>query len=93
MPRLIPLAPQYRQRRSFGVAGVDGKFLVSISNPQNVLPLSVPIMQQQISQGQNLGNVPIIHNLQSATALSFNLASNLTDYGNSSQLAYEVSNT
>jgi hypothetical protein len=74
------------QPAQFQVNGVDGKFIVFVTNPQSVVPLSVAIAQAQ--SGSNSANTPLIHHLQSATTLNFDQASNLKDYGTSSQLVW-----
>ncbi len=45
-------------------------------------------MRNQWARGVNVGNATILHNLQSATDLNFNLASSLKDYGISPQLMW-----
>lgn len=75
---------------ALSVTGIDGKFLIFLTNPQNINPQSPTIMQLQLEAGVNPNPGAIVHNLQSATNISFDLAANLTDYGVSSQLAYEI---
>lgn len=72
------------------VTGIDGKFLVTLTNPQTVNPLSPTIAQLRWQNGVNPGRFPLLHNVQSATDLNFNNASNLVDYGISNQLGYEI---
>lgn len=76
------------QAAQFNVVGIDGKFVVFVTNPQSIVPLSVAILQAQISAGSNSANSPILHHLQSATTLNFDQSSNLKDYGISSQLVW-----
>lgn len=73
---------------SFTVAPLDGKFIIAIANPQNVLPQSVAILQARAGASVNGLHAPILHNLQSATDLNFNAASGVTDYGFTSATAY-----
>lgn len=72
------------------VSGIDGKFLITLTNPQTVNPQSPTIASLRWVNGVNPGRFPIVHNLQSATDLNFNNASNLVDYGISGQLGYEI---
>lgn len=74
----------------FSVIGVDGKFLITLCNPQSVVPSTPTIAQLRAKVGINTGLFPILHNVQSATSLAFDNGSFLTDYGISSQLAYEI---
>lgn len=74
---------------SFAVSGQDGKFKVAIVNPQDVQPLSPAILIAQARAGLNRQLTPILHNLQSSPDLNFDNNSGVTDYGISSQLAYE----
>jgi hypothetical protein len=75
---------------SFTVTPLDGKFMVAIANPQNVQPQSVQILQNRAIASINARNAPIVHNLQSATDVNFNAASNIVDYGISPVTAYTV---
>jgi hypothetical protein len=74
---------------SFAVSGEDGKFKVAIVNPQNLQPLSPAILMAQARAGLNRQLTPILHNLESSPDLNFDNNSGVTDYGISSQLAYE----
>ena len=82
IPSLVPPADQ------FVVTGVDGKFIIAIANPENILPESVAILQAQAIVGANAGVDDIWHNLQSCSTLNFDLAGGLADYGISAQLGY-----
>lgn len=77
---------------TLNVTGVDGKFIISITNPQSLVPQSVAIMQAQVAAGLNVNNTLILHNLQSASDLNFNNSSGITDYGISPQLGYTIQN-
>ena len=76
----------------FYVVGVDGKFIISIANPQNILPLSPAIAQARASAGINATSAPILHNLQSCSTVNFDAAGGLTDYGISPQLVQTYQN-
>lgn len=82
----------------FSVVGLDGHFFVSITPPQNVQARDVSLQYARNKRGPNglsglnaLGG-KIIYNLQSATALTFDASSTVTDYGNSQQLSYDIRN-
>jgi hypothetical protein len=76
------------QTAQFTVVGIDGKFVVFVTNPQSVVPVSVSILRARIQAGSNSTHTPILHHLQSATTLNFDQSSNLKDYGISSQLVW-----
>lgn len=76
------------QAAQFTVVGIDGKFIVFVTNPQSVVPVSVSILLARIRAGSNSTHTPILHHLQSATTLNFDQSSNLKDYGISSQLVW-----
>ena len=72
----------------FTVTGIDGKFIVTIENPENILALSPAILLAQARVNINAQARGIWHNLQSATDINFSNASNLKDYGVSPQLMW-----
>src|SRR5258708_4398899 len=76
----------------FSVVGIDGKFIISIANPQSVIPQSVGIMQARVQANMNANKALILHNVNSSTDLTFSNASTITDYGVSSTLAYTLQN-
>lgn len=72
----------------FGVIGVDGKYEVTIINPQSAVPQSVGVMLSRVLSNPNARKSTIVHNLQSATDTNFSNDSGVTDYGISSVLTY-----
>lgn len=72
----------------FVAVGIDGKFIVTIENPENILPLSPTILRAQARVNINAQARIIYHNLQSATDVNFINSSNLKDYGVSPQLMW-----
>lgn len=72
------------------VTGIDGKFIIALTNPQTVVALTPAVAQLRWQNGINPGRFPLVHNLQSAKDLNFNNASDLVDYGIGGQLAYEI---
>jgi hypothetical protein len=83
---VLPAAAQ------FAVQGIDGKFLIAIVNPQNILPVSPAILSALMRAGLNRQLTPILHNVQSSLDINFDNNSSLVDYGISPQLAYEIQN-
>jgi hypothetical protein len=88
-PKATNSAPPAAQ---FAVAGIDGKFIIQIQNPQNVLPQSANLVSSYALAVQNAQASPIVHNLQSCSTTDFDLAHSLTDYGISPQLGYAFQN-
>lgn len=76
----------------FSVIGTNGSFIISITNPQNVLPQSTGIASAQVNLGTNAGQVTILHELQSCSTLNFDHAGGVQDYGVGAQLGYEFQN-
>jgi len=74
----------------FSVVGTDGKYLITITLPQNVNPATVALLLATTQNNPNALNVPMGHQLQSATDVNFNAASNVTTYGPSAQLSWEI---
>lgn len=87
-PASSPSKVAIPQPAQFNVVGIDGKFVIFVTNPQSILPLSVSILQAQINAGSNSTLTPILHNLQSATTLNFDESSDFKDYGVSPQLVW-----
>jgi hypothetical protein len=71
-----------------GVTGVDGKFIIAVTPPENILPYTAQQMIMQNQAGPNANGIALLHQLQSATDINFNNQSNITDYGVSSQLSW-----
>jgi hypothetical protein len=88
-PSVAPVAAP-PSSAEFDVEPLDGKFKVSITNPQDILAQSPQVRRLQIANGGNPTLTPILHNLQSATDTNFNNSSGVVDYGVSSQLSYEI---
>lgn len=81
---------------SFEVDGVDGHYLITITNPQDVQPLTVAQRQQfqrlPAAQQNSFGGT-IFHQLQSSTDIAFDAAGSVTTYGGdkgSPQLTYDI---
>jgi hypothetical protein len=72
----------------FTVTGVDGKFVIAITAPENILPYTANQALIQSQMGTNQQGIALLHQVQSATDINFNNASSIADYGVSSQLSY-----
>lgn len=91
-PTTTPVAPTQPQAARFSVTASGGVFAVQITNPQHVQPSSVALARAQAIKKPNAPLSAIYHNLQSATDVNFDSASSLTDYGISTQVAWNIPN-
>ena len=86
-----PLAPSKPSPVAFNVSGQAGVgFTVNVVTPQNIQPASSALARAKVTKGPNAPLTPLLHNIQSATDTNFNSASNLIDYGTSSQSAFSI---
>jgi hypothetical protein len=74
------------------VKGVDGKFEVQITLPQDTQPQTVTLYQASFGFDLNRRRAPIVHQIQSATGVLFDAASNVTTYGPTPETSLEVTN-
>lgn len=72
----------------FEVVGIDGKFIVFVTSPAQIQPVSVAILLARARAGASGVSTQTLYHLQSATDLNFDQSSNLKDYGTSSQLVW-----
>jgi hypothetical protein len=88
-----PQSPILPPAASFAVSGVGGRFLVDITNPQDIPPQTVEQMLRQMQTPNNQANAPIFHRLQSSLDLNFDANSSVTEYtsvSGSTQLHYDL---
>lgn len=68
------------------VAAASGVFIVTVLNPQDVVPISANLRSLRAQKGGlNAHLTPIRHNVQSATSLNFDASSGLLDHGTTTQ--------
>lgn len=75
---------------TFSVLGLDGKFQLAVTLPQNTPAPSVFMYQQLIAGDQNALLSPIVHQAQSATNVNFDATSSVTTYDLGANLTFEV---
>jgi hypothetical protein len=88
-----PTSPILPPTAQFTVTGVGGRFIVDITNPQNIPPQSVDELLRSMQTPNNQSNTPIYHRLQSALDLNFDANSSVTEYtdiGGSTALHYDL---
>lgn len=91
-PQTAIVSPSKPQAVAFNVLADGGVFSVQITNPQHVQPASMALSRAQALHKPNAPLSAIYHNLQSATDVNFDSASNLNDYGISTQIAWNIPN-
>ena len=86
----VPLNPVLPPQCPFEVDGIDGKFEITVTLPQNTQPATTAIFRQLIAANQNSLLSPMVHQAQSATNLLFDAAGNVTNYDLGANLTFEV---
>lgn len=77
---------------SFTVNGVDGKFEIQITLPQDVQQSTVTLFQASFSSDVNRLRALIVHQIQSATSVLFDAASKVTTYGPTPETSLSITN-
>ncbi|HEV2992119.1 MAG TPA: hypothetical protein VG759_27025 [Candidatus Angelobacter sp.] len=91
-PTNAPQAKAAPPPASFNVAGVDGKFEIQITLPQDVQPPTVTLYQASLGTDMNRLRAPILHQIQSATSVLFDAASKVTTYGPTPETSLSITN-
>lgn len=74
----------------FTVTGVDGHYVIAITNPQNIQPLTAAVLQQNAQANLNAIGGAIYHQLQSATSVNFDANSSVSAYGPSTATSLDI---
>ncbi len=77
---------------SFTVNGVDGKFEIQITLPQDVQQPTVTLYQASFGADVNRLRAPMLHQIQSATSVLFDAASKVTTYGPTPETSLSITN-
>lgn len=85
-----PTNPVTPPASTFTVLGLDGKFQITVTLPQNIPAPSVFMRRQLIIEDQNSLLAPIVHQVQSATSVKFDANSATTTYDLGGALTKEV---
>jgi|SRR5579859_5458946 len=91
-PSQVPPAKTAPPPASFTVTGVDGKFEIQITLPQDVQPQTVTLYQASFGADMNRVRAPILHQIQSATGVLFDAASKVTTYGPTPETSLSITN-
>lgn len=76
----------------FVVNGVDGKFEIQITLPQDAQPQTVTLYQASFFFDRNRARADLVHQIQSATNMLFDSSGNVTTYGPSPDLSLSITN-
>lgn len=85
-----PTKPITPPAATFTVLGLDGKFQITVTLPQNTMAPSVAMRRQLIAEDQNSLLAPMVHQVQSATSVKFDATSATTTYDLGANLTFEV---
>jgi hypothetical protein len=85
-----PTNPVTPPASTFTVVGLDGKFQITVTLPQNTPAPSVAMRRQLIIEDQNSLLAPMVHQVQSATSVKFDATSSTTTYDLGANLTFEV---
>lgn len=72
------------------VNGIDGQLEITITLPQNIMPVTVTVLQQRITQNINTTGAPMVHQVQTATTLNFDAAAGVQTLGPFSELTQTI---
>src|SRR5437660_5620117 len=76
----------------FTVTGVDGKFEIQITLPQDAQPPTVTLYQRSFLFDRNRARADIVHQIQSATNMLFDASGNVTSYGPTPETSLSITN-
>jgi hypothetical protein len=85
-----PTNPVTPPAATLTVLGLDGKFQITVTLPQNTPAPSVAMRRLLIAEDQNSLLAPMVHQLQSATSVKFDATSATTTYDLGANLTFEV---
>lgn len=76
----------------FVVTGVDGKFEIQITLPQDAQPQTVTLYRASFFFDRNRARADLVHQIQSATNMLFDSSGNVTTYGPTPDLSLSITN-
>src|SRR5437016_5242386 len=91
-PLTVPEAKHAPPPAAFTVTGVDGKFEIQITLPQDTQPQTVTLYRARCGQDFNRTRALIVHQLQSATNMLFDASGNVTTYGPTPETSLSITN-
>src|SRR2546421_12354223 len=91
-PSDIPTNKPAPPAAGFQVNGVDGKFEIQITLPQDTPPPTVTLYRASFGADVNRGRAPMVHQIQSAANMLFDANGNVTTYGPTPETSLSVTN-
>jgi hypothetical protein len=76
----------------FVVKGVDGKFEIQITLPQDAQPQTVTLYRASFFFDRNRARADLVHQVQSATNMLFDSSGNVTTYGPTPETSLSITN-
>lgn len=76
----------------FVVTGVDGKFEIQITLPQDAQPQTVTLYRASFFFDRNRARADLVHQIQSATNMLFDSSGNVTTYGPTPETTLSITN-
>jgi len=76
----------------FTVTGIDGKFEIQITLPQDAQPPTVTLYRRSFLFDRNRARADIVHQMQSATNMLFDASGNVTTYGPTPETSLSITN-
>jgi len=91
-PSDIPASKPAPPAAGFQVNGVDGKFEIQITLPQDAQPQTVTLYRASFGLDMNRGRADMVHQIQSATNTLFDTSGNVTTYGPTPETSLSITN-
>src|SRR2546421_4826081 len=91
-PLTVPEAKPAPPPAAFTVTGVDGKFEIQITLPQDTQPQTVTLYRARFGLDFNRTRALMVHQTQSATNMLFDASGNVTTYGPTPETSLSITN-
>jgi len=91
-PSDIPTSKPAPPAAGFQVNGVDGKFEIQITLPQDAQPQTVTLYRASFGLDMNRARADMVHQIQSATNMLFDASGNVITYGPTPETSLSITN-
>ena len=91
-PSDVPASKPAPPAAGFQVNGVDGKFEIQITLPQDAQLQTVTLYRASFGLDRNRGRADMVHHIQSATNMLFDASGNVTTYGPTPETSLSITN-
>lgn len=75
---------------SWTVNGIDGQLEIAITLPQNIVPVTLTILQQRVLQNVNTLGAAMVHQIEYATTINFDAAGGVIRIGPFTELTQTI---